>query len=77
MFYKKEIDMSTVLVSPKFQIVIPREIRERNRISAGQRLQMISFDDRIELVPVRKMSSTRGFLSGFDSRFKRDEEDRV
>jgi len=69
--------MSTVLVSPKFQIVIPREIRERNRISAGQRLQMISFDDRIELVPVRKMSSTRGFLSGFDSRFKRDEEDRV
>jgi len=69
--------MSTVMVSPKFQIVIPREIREKNQISAGQRLQMISFDDRIELIPVRKMSSTRGFLKGYDSRFTRDEEDRI
>jgi len=75
--YQKEIDMSTVLVSPKFQIVIPREIREKNRITSGQRLQMISFDDRIELIPVRKMSCTRGFLKGFDGGFTRDEEDRV
>lgn len=69
--------MNTVLVSPKFQVVIPREIRERTNIQPGQRLQVISFDDRIELVPVRKMRSTRGFLSGFDSAFVRDEDDRV
>ena len=69
--------MSTVLVSPKFQVVIPREIREKNGITAGQRLQVISFDGRIELIPVRKMSTTKGFLSGFDKGFARDEEDRV
>lgn len=69
--------MSTVLVSPKFQVVIPREIREQANITVGQRLQMISFDDRIELVPVRKMKSARGFLKGFNCSFSRDEEDRV
>jgi len=69
--------MSTVLVSPKYQVVIPREIRERSHISVGQRLQMISFDDRIELVPVRKMKSTRGFLKDYAEPFSRDEEDRV
>jgi AbrB family looped-hinge helix DNA binding protein len=69
--------LSTVLVSPKFQVVIPRENREQSNITVGQRLQMISFDDRIELVPVRKMKSTRGFLKGFNYSFSRDEEDRV
>ena len=69
--------MSTVLVSPKFQVVIPREIREQSNITVGQRLQMISFDDRIELVPVRKMNSTRGFLKSYHYSFSRDEEDRV
>ena len=69
--------MNTVMVSPKFQVVIPREIRERNRIAVGQQLQVISFDDRIELVPVRKMRSTKGFLRGFDKSFERDEGDRV
>lgn len=69
--------MSTVLVSPKFQVVIPREIREQSNITVGQRLQMISFDDRIELVPVRKMKNTRGFLKGYNCSFIRDEEDRV
>jgi AbrB family looped-hinge helix DNA binding protein len=69
--------LRTVLVSPKFQVVIPRENREQSNITVGQRLQMISFDDRIELVPVRKMKSTRGFLKGFNYSFSRDEEDRV
>jgi len=69
--------MSTVLVSPKYQVVIPREIRERSHITVGQRLQMISFDDRIELVPFRKMKSTRGFLKGHDASFSREEDDRV
>lgn len=69
--------MSTVMVSSKFQVVIPREVRKKNRIAVGQQLQVISFDDRIELIPVRKMRSTKGFLRGFDKRFERDEEDRV
>jgi len=68
--------MDTVTVSPKYQIVIPLAVRERTHIRAGERLQVISFDDRIELIPVRPMRSMRGFLKGFDARFSRDEEDR-
>jgi AbrB family looped-hinge helix DNA binding protein len=69
--------MNTVTVSPKFQVVIPLAVRERNHIRVGERLQVISFDDRIELIPVRSMRSMRGFLKGFDSRFVRDEGDRT
>ena len=69
--------MDTVTVSPKYQVVIPRAIRERSHIQVGERLQVISFDDRIELIPVRPMRSMRGFLKGLDARFERDEEDRA
>jgi len=69
--------MNTVTVSPKYQVVIPLAVRERAHIRAGERLQVISFDDRIELIPVRPKRSMRGFLRGLDARFVRDEEDRV
>ena len=69
--------MDAVTVSPKYQVVIPRSVRERVHIRPGKRLQVISFDDRIELIPVRPMRSMRGFLKGLDASFKRDEEDRV
>lgn len=69
--------MDTVTVSPKYQVVIPRAVRERARIRAGERLQVISFDDRIELIPVRPMRSMRGFLKGLDARFVRDEQERL
>ena len=69
--------MNTVTVSPKFQVVIPLAVRERNHIRVGERLQVISLYDRIELIPVRPMRSMRGFLKGFDARFERDEADRT
>lgn len=69
--------MQTVTVSPKYQVVIPKTIRERIRIVPGEQLQIISFDDRIELIPVRPMRDMRGFLKGMAARFKRDEDDRV
>ncbi len=69
--------MDTVTVSPKYQVVIPLAVRQRSRIRAGERLQVISFDDRIELIPVRPMRSMRGFLKGLDARFERDEADRT
>jgi len=68
--------MDIVTVSPKFQVVIPRSIRERTHIRPGDKLQVISFDDRIELVPVRDMRSMKGFLKGLDPEFKRDRRDR-
>ncbi len=69
--------MNAVTVSPKFQVVIPKAIRERTGISPGEKLQVLSFDDRIELVRTRKMREMRGFLRGLDPSFVRDEDDRV
>jgi AbrB family looped-hinge helix DNA binding protein len=69
--------MYTVTLSPKFQVVIPKQVRERMSLRAGEKIEVISFDDRIELVPVRPMREMRGFLRGLDRSFERDKEDRA
>ncbi len=68
--------MLTVKVSPKFQIIIPKLIREKMDIRPGQKLQIISYDGRIEYVLLRKISEMRGFLKGIDSTIIR-ESDRI
>jgi AbrB family looped-hinge helix DNA binding protein len=65
-----------VKISPKFQVVIPRDIREAMGLRPGQRVQAIRFDDRIELIPIRPMKQMRGSLRGIDTRVPRD-SDRV
>ena len=69
--------MDTVTLSPKFQVVIPRRIRERMNLKPGEKIEVIGFDDRIELVPIRPMSEMKGFLQGLDAAFEREEQDRV
>jgi AbrB family looped-hinge helix DNA binding protein len=71
-----EVSMSVVTVSPKFQVVIPREIREALRLEAGQKVQALQYQNRIEFIPVRAMREMRGFLKGIDSTVVRD-KDRV
>jgi AbrB family looped-hinge helix DNA binding protein len=66
--------MTTVSVSPKYQIVIPKAIREALNIKPGQKVQVIHYQGRIELVPVRPMRSARGFLEGIDTNIEREEE---
>ena len=68
--------MATVRVSPKYQVVIPRDVREQIGLKPGEKLQVFVFGDRIELVPVRRLSRMRGFLRGIDTEVPRD-EDRV
>ena len=68
--------MQTVTISPKFQIVIPKEIRENLRLSPGQKVQAIIYDGRIELIPLRLLKQMRGFLKGIDTTIIR-EKDRV
>jgi len=68
--------MSTVKISPKFQVVIPREIREPMRLRAGERLQIFRHRNRIELIPVPDVKSLRGFAKGIDTSVPRD-KDRV
>jgi len=68
--------MATVKVSPKYQVVIPKEIRESLGIRAGQRVQVLLYEDRVEFVPLKPIKQMRGFLKGIDTTVERD-EDRV
>lgn len=69
--------MTAVTISPKFQVVIPKEIREQLNLVPGQKVQAIAYGDRVELIPVRPASALRGMLRGLDTSFERDREDRV
>lgn len=68
--------MKSVKVSPTFQVVIPKEVRQSMRLKPGTRLAVIQYAKRMELVPLRPMKSLRGSLKGIDTDVPRD-EDRV
>ncbi len=68
--------MSVVTVSPKYQVVIPREIREALGLEPGQKVQAFQYQNRVELIPVRSVREMRGFLQGIDTTVAR-ERDRV
>jgi AbrB family looped-hinge helix DNA binding protein len=68
--------MQIVTVSPKYQIVIPKAVREALHLRPGQKMQVIEYAGRVELIPERDIKELRGFLKGINSEFKR-EEDRV
>jgi AbrB family looped-hinge helix DNA binding protein len=69
--------MDTVTISSKFQMVIPRAIREKWNIKPGQKVRLIVYGNHLEVVPVRDIREARGFLKGMSSDVEREEEDRV
>lgn len=69
--------MDTVTISPKYQVVIPRAIREKWNVKPGQKVRFIIYGNCLEIVPVRDIKSARGFLKGMSSDIEREEEDRV
>jgi AbrB family looped-hinge helix DNA binding protein len=68
--------MSSLTISPKFQVVIPKKIREKLGLTPGQKLEAILYNERIELIPVRPIKQMRGFLKGINTRIER-EADRI
>jgi AbrB family looped-hinge helix DNA binding protein len=66
--------MQTVTVSPKFQVVIPKDIREAMRLRPGQKLKVIEYEGRIELIPDRDISELKGFLKGINTEFERESD---
>jgi AbrB family looped-hinge helix DNA binding protein len=68
--------MEAVKISPKYQVVIPKKLREALNLTPGQQVQMVAFEDRIEMIPVRKISEMKGFLKGIDTTVER-EKDRI
>ncbi len=69
--------MESVSISPKFQVVIPKDIRERFKLKAGERMVLIPYEGRIEMVLERSIKSMRGFLRGMDTEIKRDRNERI
>lgn len=56
------IDMETVTLSPKFQVVIPQSVRAALQLAPGDQMHVIGYGDRVEIIPARSMKSMRGFL---------------
>ena len=60
------IDMYTVTVSPKFQVVIPLDLRKRMKLEAGAKLMFVELNGSLRLVPIQPPSALRGIARGID-----------
>jgi AbrB family looped-hinge helix DNA binding protein len=68
--------MAQTVVSSKYQIVIPKEVRRQIELEKGQVLQVVVRNGVITLIPDRPLSELRGFVKGLDTEGLRDKEDR-
>lgn len=68
--------MTAVTVSPKYQVVIPKQVRESMGIVSGQKIQVLTYQNRIELIPIKPMKKMKGYLKGIGTEVDRD-KDRV
>ena len=66
--------MKQVTVSSKFQVMIPREVRESMDIQPGTRVQVLQYENRIELIPLREPNSLRLFIKGIDTEVDRQDQ---
>jgi AbrB family looped-hinge helix DNA binding protein len=64
--------MTTVTVSPKYQVVIPKEIRQKLKLKPGQKLQIVQLGDRIEFLLLKDIKDSRGFLKGINTEIERE-----
>ena len=73
-FYEKS-NMTSVALSPKFQVVIPKDVRKALNLVAGQRLEARVVGDHVELMPELPISSIRGMCPGINTDVPDDAED--
>jgi len=66
--------VDTVTISPKFQVVIPRAVREQLGLEPGQKVQALAYNNRVELIPVQPLRRMRGFLKGLNTTVARDRD---
>lgn len=64
--------MESVRLSSKYQVVIPRRVRESLDLRPGQKVHVLPYENRIELIPVRPVAKMRGFLKGIDTTVPRE-----
>lgn len=75
-YVSMEAAMKSVTISPKYQVVIPREVRQSMEIKPGSKVQVLLYENRIELIPMKSLRRMRGFLKGIKTTVER-ERDRV
>ena len=68
--------MTAVTVSTKYQVVIPEDVRKSMGVRPGEKFQVVNYDGRVQLIPLRKMRDMKGLLRGMDTSVVR-EADRV
>jgi AbrB family looped-hinge helix DNA binding protein len=68
--------MATTTISPKFQVVIPKEVREKLHLKSGQKMTVVTKGGMVYLIPERPLSSFKGFLKGMSATGLREDEDR-
>ena len=66
--------MNMVTLSPKYQVVIPKPVRETLHLHPGEKMQVVEYEGRIELIPDRDIAELRGFLKGINTDFEREED---
>lgn len=64
--------MNTVTVSPKFQVVIPLEVRRRMKLEVGAKLMVIETPGGLRLVPLKPPSALRGIARGITTDIERE-----
>jgi len=66
--------MHTVKISPKYQIVIPKDVRNTMNLKPGQQIQILQYQDRIEMIPFKNIADMKGFLKGINTDFYREDD---
>jgi AbrB family looped-hinge helix DNA binding protein len=68
--------MSTTTISPKYQVVIPKNVREKLRLKSGQKMMVVAKGGVVHMIPEKPLESFRGFLRGMNTKGIREDKDR-
>jgi AbrB family looped-hinge helix DNA binding protein len=68
--------MNTVTLSNKYQLDLPKEISETFGLEAGDSFEIIPYNNRIELIPIKPILKLKGIFQGIDTNIIR-EDDRI
>lgn len=68
--------MATTTISPKYQVVIPKDVREKLHLKSGQKMVVVTKGGIVYFIPEKPLETFRGFLKGMDTRGIREDEER-